>query len=286
MDNSTFWPDFNDLWDYSDPVGTEEKFNKLHAETTPSDNITYYLQLLTQIARTYSLRGEFEQAHAILDDVEAKITDDDIVTVRYLLERGRSFNSDNQPARAVPLFERAAFIAEKIGAEYYWVDALHMLGIAAPESDQLTWHQKGLEIAQNCTDERTRNWEGSLLNNIGWTYFEQKSYQNALKTFEETAAFYESKPNHQDRYQIALWSIAKTLRMLNRPAEGLAILRKLEAAGVMDGFTEEEIGECLLALDQPDTARPYFKEAYNKLSHIPWVTADTNRMERLKKYSV
>lgn len=285
MDNSIYWPDFNDLWDYADPAGTEKKFNKLLANPTSSDNPTYYLQLQTQISRTYSLRSEFEQAHTILDGVETKLTGDGIVTVRYLLERGRCFNSNNQPTQAMSLFERAALIAENIGAEYYWIDALHMLGIAAPEPDQLGWHLKGVAAARNCTDKRARNWEGSLLNNIGWTYFEQKAYQNALKTFEETASFYENKPKHLDRYQTAQWSIAKTLRILNRPTEGLAILQKLEADGIMDGFTEEEIGECLLALDQPDDAKPYFKWAYDKLSQISWVTTDTERMARLKQYT-
>jgi len=284
MDNSNYWPDFNDLWDYSDPAGTEETFNKLLADQSSSNNIAYYLQLQTQIARTYSLRGEFEQAHKILDGVEERMAGDDIVTVRYLLERGRSFNSDGQPEQAIPLFERATIIAEKIGAEYYWIDALHMLGIAALESEQLDWNLKGVVAARSCSDERARNWEGALLNNIGWTYFEQKAYQNALKTFEETATFYEDKPQHLNRYQIAQWSIAKTVRMLDRPKEGLAILRELEAAGKMDGFTEEEIGECLLALDQPEASKPYFKAAHDKLSQISWVTADTKRITRLKQY--
>ena len=281
MDNSIYWPDFNDLWDYSDPTGTEAKFLQLLPNST---NISYTLQLQTQIARTYSLRNQFEQAHKILDGIEAEMIGDDIVTVRYLLERGRCFNSAEKPEQAVPLFERAALLAEQIGAQYYCVDALHMLGIAAPTVEQLNWHLKGVDAARGCTDKRARSWEGALLNNIGWDYFEQKDYQNALKTFEETAVFYESKPEHLDHYQIAQWSIAKTLRLLDRPAEGLAILRELEAAGKMDGFTEEEIGECLLAMNKTEEAKPYFDAAYHKLTQISWVVSDAERLARLQKY--
>ena len=284
MNNSTYWPDFNDLWDYSDPAGTEALFTSLLPANKASANTSYTLQLKTQIARTYSLRGQFEQAHKILDDVEAVMANDDIVVVRYLLERGRCFNSAAQPDQAVPLFERAALIAEKINAEYYLVDALHMLGIAAPASEQLNWNLKGVDAARNCKDERARNWEGALLNNIGWSYFEQGDYQNALKTFEETAAFYKDKPQHLNHYQIAQWSIAKTLRLLNRPTEGLIILRELETTRKTDGFTEEEIGECLLAIGETERAKPYFQTAYNILSQISWVTEDTERMERLKHF--
>lgn len=283
MDKSNYWPDFNDLWDYSDPAKTEEIFkNRLETKSADKDAI-YTLQLQTQIARTYSLRGEFEQAHKILNTVETEMHGEDIVEVRYLLERGRTFNSAGQPEIAVPLFTRAATLSEQISAEYYWIDALHMLGIATPQSEQMDWNLKALNAAQNCSDERAKRWQGSLLNNIGWTYFDQEDYENALETFEQTAKFYQNKPNNLENYQIAQWSIAKTLRMLGRPDEGLNILRELEAAGKTDGFTEEEIGECLLAQNQPKDAAPYFQAAYEKLSQVAWVASDTNRIKRLEK---
>lgn len=285
MENDIFWPDFNDLWEYSDPAATELKFSELLTDPHTSNDLNYYLQLLTQIARTHSLRGEFEQAHSILDEVEVKINNYPIVEVRYLLERGRSFNSGGQPERAIPLFEQAVHLSEKIGAEFYGVDALHMLGIAAPESEQLAWHLRGLEAARSCTDERARRWEGSLLNNIGWTYFARKDYKNALITFEETADFYKDKPEYLENYQIAQWSLAKTLRLQDCPDDGLKILQELEDAGKMDGFTEEEIGECLLAIDQLEAAIPYFKAAYDKLSQIVWVAEDTERINRLAQFA-
>ena len=284
MNKSIFWPDFNDLWDYSNPAHTEELFNQILTSPSLGKDPIYILQLQTQIARTYSLRGEFEQAHDILDTVEAGMQGEDIVEIRYLLERGRTFNSAGQPERAVPLFTQAATLSEQLGAEFYWVDALHMLGIAAPPAEQMNWNLKALHAAQKSSDEHARRWQGSLLNNIGWTYFDQDDYENALTTFEQTAAFYQDKPNHLNNYQIAQWSIAKTLRMLERPDEGLAILRELEAAEKLDGFTEEEIGECLLTLNQPADAAPYFQAAYEKLSKIAWVASDSDRINRLREY--
>ena len=281
MSGSTYWPDFNDLWNYADPAGTEAKFLDILHAIAESDDSAYHLQLLTQIARTHSLRSNFEKAHHILDEVEAGMAGNDIVEVRYLLERGRSFNSAGRPEQAVPLFKRAAQIGEEIGAAYYWVDALHMLGIAAPVSERMGWHLKGLEVAKNSPDERTRGWIGGILNNIGWAYFAEEDYQNALKAFEQTELFYKDRVGQLEYFQIARWSTAKTLRMLGRIEEALVILRELETAGKKDGFTEEEIAESLFAIGKSNEAKPYFKAAYDKLSHISWVAEDTARLERL-----
>ena len=285
MNSSQYWPDFNDLWDYADPAGTETKFGERLVLAKESGDLTYYLQLLTQVARTHSLRGNFEQAHNILDEVETYMAGDDIVEVRYLLERGRTLNSSGKPEEAVPLFQRAAQISEEIGADYYWVDALHMLGIAAPKAERMAWHLAALEATRNSTDERARNWTGSLLNNIGWAYFAEQNYQQALKTFEETEIFYKDEAKDMEFFRIARWSVAKTLRMLRRVEAALVILRELEAAGKRDGFTEEEIAESLFALGRPAEAKPYFKAAYDKLSEISWVAKDTGRIERLDKLS-
>ena len=73
---------------------------------------------------------------------------------------------------------------------------------------------------------------------------------------------------------------------MGRVEEGLAILWELEAEGKEDGFTEEEIAECFLALGDEEAARPYFKLAYDLLSQIDWVAEDTARIERLKALSL
>jgi hypothetical protein len=69
---------------------------------------------------------------------------------------------------------------------------------------------------------------------------------------------------------------------MSRPDEGPAIQRRLEAEGVSDGFTEEEIAECLYAMGEMEAARPYFRMAYEMLAQIDWAAEDTAWMERLK----
>jgi tetratricopeptide (TPR) repeat protein len=284
---STYWPDFNDLWDYTKPEETEQAFRRILSKGTVSgdwqaEERVYYLQLKTQIGRTLGLQGRFEEAHAILDEVEGEMAGGDIVEARYLLERGRAFNSSKRAAEAVPLFLRSFEIAKDIGADFYAVDALHMLGIAAETAEErMDWNLKAIDYAKMSDQERANNWLASLYNNTAWGLFDAEQYEAALDLFQQAQTLQEARGD--DRLiGIARWCVAKTLRMMGRVEEALAIQRALDAEGKQDGFTEEEIAECLLALGDAEAARPYFQLAYELLSEIDWVAKDLERMERLR----
>lgn len=274
------WPDFNDLWDYNDPAGTEGKFRELLATTAQPPAGSYVLQLKTQLARTLGLQREFDEAHALLDAVEQVAAQDDVARVRLLLERGRLWNSSGQPQQAVPLFKQAAERAAQLGAVFYEVDALHMLGIADAERS-LEWNEQAIRQAENTADPRGRGWLGSLYNNTGWSLFDLERYPQALEMFEKALAF-RLQQGRPREIHIARWCIARTLRSIARINEALEIQRALEAEGDSDGFVEEEIAECLLLLGLQTEAQVYFQKAYASLAQIDWVAQDTARMERLK----
>jgi tetratricopeptide (TPR) repeat protein len=278
---SVDWPDFNDLWDYNDPAGTESKFRDLLPAAETSTDPTFRLQLLTQIARTLGLQKKFAEAHQVLDEVAAKMAGGDVVEVRYLLERGRVYNSSRQPEKAVPLFKQAVAMGERIGADFYTVDALHMLGIASPPEEQLDWNLQAIRYVENSSNDRAKRWMGSLYNNTGWTLFDQGRYPEALELFKKAQAFQESQGN-EENLRIARWCVAKTLRVMGQPQEALEVQHALQSLGEPDPFVEEEIGECLFALGKAEEAKPYFRQAYAALSHIDWVAEDTQRLERLK----
>ncbi|MCA9565883.1 MAG: hypothetical protein KC561_20440, partial [Myxococcales bacterium] len=88
-------PNIDALWNFGDPAGTEGAFRELIEEHGNEASLEWRLELETQIARTFSLRSEFERAHAVLDEVErelnAEAVPEGIVWVRYRLERGRTF---------------------------------------------------------------------------------------------------------------------------------------------------------------------------------------------------
>jgi tetratricopeptide (TPR) repeat protein len=168
-----YWVDFNEQWDYDNPAETEKRFRQLLVDSTKAENQDYLLQLNTQIARTLGLQGKFDEAHSVLGEVEKAMAPGSLVEVRYLLERGRALNSSKRPEAAMPLFLRASNVAQALKADFYTVDALHMLGIAAPQKDQLTWNLKAIEAAQE-SDEKGRGWLASLYNNTGWSLFDEQ----------------------------------------------------------------------------------------------------------------
>ena len=243
-------PDFDSLWDYSAPDKTEAKFRELLPQFP--ENELAHIELLTQIARTQGLQRKFDEAHQTLDEVEKQLDENPSrAKVRYLLERGRVFNSSMQVEESKPLFEQALDLAKTLGEDFYAVDAIHMLAIIADPASALTLNLSAIQLAESSLEEKARNWLGSLYNNMGWTYHDMGDYESALEIFQKAESFFRAKGN-VDKLRIAVWTVARCLRSLNRLDEALskqlALHAEFESAGETDGFVFEEIGECLLAL--------------------------------------
>jgi tetratricopeptide (TPR) repeat protein len=281
-------PDFDSLWDYSDPAGTETQFRSILPQY-PEGNER--LELLTQIARTQGLQRKFDDAHRTLDEVEKQLTiEPSRATVRYLLERGRVFNSSMHPDQARPFFERAAALAKELKEDSHAVDAVHMLAIVAdPGSASLELNLQAIEMAESSADEKARGWLGSLYNNTGWSYHGMGDYESALKIFEKAESHFRGAGS-EDRLRIAKWTVARCLRSMNRIEEALskqmALKAEFDSIGGSDGYVDEEIGECLLLLKRGDEAKPYFAKAYELLSRDEWLTEnEPERLKRMKELS-
>lgn len=272
-----YWSAFNDEWDYNDPAASEAKF-RTRLEAALASETDYILQLKTQIARALGLQDKFDEAHALLDEVKAQLQPGSLVEVRYLLERGRVLNSAKSPQAAVPLFLQASALAQALMADFYTVDALHMLAIAAAPKDRLAWNQKAISAAE-VSDEKGKGWLASLYNNTGWALFDEARYAEALGVFQRAASLREQQ-GEAEALRIARWCVGRTLRALGRANEALTLQRQLEA-GPEDGFVYEELAECLLALDRAVEATPYFAKAHGSLSKLDWVAEDEARMHRL-----
>lgn len=285
------FPELHTLWDYNDPAGTAVRFQALLPEVEASEDRAYQVELLSQLARTHSLRREFAEAHELLNQAEALLADEMVVPkMRCLLERGRCFNSAGEPEKALPLFREAFGLGTAVGtqADFHTIDAAHMMAIAESRPvDQLQWNEAALTLAEASPDARAGGWRGSLYNNIGWTYHDMGDYQKSLEIFEKALAWREA--HHQDKpevIRIARWCVGRTLRSLNRLDEALALqqalLAEYEGVGQTDGFVFEEVGECLLALGSAEAARPYFSHAHAELSQLAWLaTSEPERIARL-----
>jgi tetratricopeptide (TPR) repeat protein len=122
---------------------------------------------------------------------------------------------------------------------------------------------------------------------MGWTRHERGEFDVALDLFERAV---EARREQGDpgTIRIARWSVARCLRSLGRTEEALAaqqgIERELSAAGESDGYVNEEIAECLLALDREAEARAQFARAAELLGKDPWfVEREPERLARLRQ---
>jgi tetratricopeptide (TPR) repeat protein len=255
------------LWDFDHPERSEQRFRAALPTVAGDDRLI----LLTQIARTYSLRGWFDDAHRLLDRIEAVLPQSTTpaVRVRYHLERGRSFRSAGQLERARPHFDLALTIAQATGEEALALDAIHMLALGETGDAALELHRRGIAAARAAKDPAAQRWAVSMLNNLGLALREQGRLAEALAVFEDNQREAE-RLQLPARRDVARWQIARTLREMRRHEEALSIQRQLEAGSAqVDGFVLEEIAELLHALGRTAEARPYFARAHTLLSQLP-----------------
>lgn len=279
-------PNFDSLWDYAQPDHTETRFREILLQIPEDDPAL--LELLTQIARAQGLQRKFEKAHQTLDQVRRRLGGvASRPQIRYLLERGRVFNSSGDPMQSRPFFEQALDLATQLNEDFYAVDALHMLAIVAAPNDRLALNLQAIQRAESSPDEKARNWLGSLYNNAGWSYHDMGEFASALEAFEKAESCRRSRGSVKE-IRVAVWCVARALRSLGRVDEALsrqmALKAELESAGESDGFVFEEIAECLLALKRLEEARPYFARAHELLAKDAFLMEhETDRLGRIRK---
>jgi len=265
------------LWTVTDAVEGQIKLKKAMAEYVRSGD-----ELHTQIARCLGLQSRFDEAWDELSRIS--IVHSPIVEVRMQLEKGRLNYSSGNCNDTKPYFLRALEFAEQGQFDYYAIDAAHMLGIVSGDQESIQWNEMALQLAANSKDERARKWKGSLLNNLGWTYFSVGDFDTALTKFESALDFQKTAGDPVS-IRIARWTVARCLRALKRYDEALAIQNDL-IQHPEQGYVSEELGELLLVLRRPDEARPRFRRAYELLTQsLGPKPSEATRLARLKELS-
>jgi tetratricopeptide (TPR) repeat protein len=225
------------LWDFDDPAASEARF-RLLAEEAPQPVASH---ALTQVARALGLQERYAEGHALLDRLAA---DDPECQVRTHLERGRLFRSAGDVLRARPELEAAVGLARDAGLEELEVDALHMVALVADPEHQLAAHEAALARARAATDPAARDWDASVLTNIGITHADAGDHASALVAFEE-ALDASLRIGDPGRTRVARWMVAWSLRHLGRTEEAramqLALKAELDALGEEDPYVDEEL---------------------------------------------
>jgi tetratricopeptide (TPR) repeat protein len=225
------------LWDFDDPAGSEQRFRRAIETAEGAERLV----LLTQVARALGLQERYDEGHAVLDQLA---THDHEVATRVALERGRLLRSAGRPEEARPHFEAAARAAQENGLAALHIDALHMVALVVPDDEKLAAHQAALAHARASDDEAARNWDASLLNNIGMTHADAGDWAAALAAFEEALEARE-RIGDAGRTRVARWMVGWALRNLGDREAALriqtALKAELDAAGEDDPYVDEEL---------------------------------------------
>jgi tetratricopeptide (TPR) repeat protein len=114
----------------------------------------------------------------------------------------------------------------------------------APPEQRLAAHEAALAVARASDVPAARDWDASLLHNIGMTHAEAGDFDAALEAFREALAARE-RIGARSNVRIARWAVAWALRNLGRTEEALAMQRalksELDEAGEEDPYVEEEL---------------------------------------------
>lgn len=228
----------SELWDFDDPETSERRFRDLAASADGPERAVW----LTQVARALGLQGRYAEGHLVLDRLEE--TDSPEVGCRILLERGRLHRSAGDHRTARTLFARAVRRATSAHLDELHVDALHMVALVSEPDEQIAITQRALAVAAVSPDPRARDWDASLLNNLGMCYADAGDFPRALIAFESARGASE-RIGDPGRVRVARWMVAWALRNLDRRDEALAMQRalkaELEALGEEDPYVDEEL---------------------------------------------
>lgn len=171
----------DELWITDDPAKSELRFHRELEQGGPWNDIER-AELTTQLACAIGLQGRYDEAAALLIEVDAE--SDPVVALRVLLESGRIMIGSGHPDAAVGLFRHAVEIAASVNAEFLELDALHMLAIVDPDGAG-DWTARAVDLAESSASDRTRRWLVSLHSDYGWRLLEADELDLALSEFVE-----------------------------------------------------------------------------------------------------
>jgi len=275
--------DIDSFWEYENPALSEERFRSALSQTQGNER----LELLTQIARTYSLRHRFDDAHTLLNEVEPLLDESSVrPTIRYFLERGRTHNSAKETLKARTCFIQGWKQAQDSGEIGLAVDAAHMVAITYTGNlEAVMWNQKALSLARNSDDPKSKALIPALLNNTAWDLHNMAKFEEALVYFYEAEKEWLARAKPK-QIHIAKWSVARCLRSLECHKEALDILFALESTcsekNEPSGYVYEELAENLLAQGDTDKAKVFFNKAYEELKKDEWFAINEKlRLDRL-----
>jgi tetratricopeptide (TPR) repeat protein len=237
-------------WDFDDPESSRSRFEKLLEGDYPVEVLG---EIRCQIARSFGLQNQFDLGFEMLQRVVPVGRSEGCL----MLEHGRLLRSSGKVEQSREWFENALLVND----EDLKIDALHMLAlIETPEkAEQL--NGEALMLSRSSNDPFAKRWQGSLLNNLAWTYFNTGRVGEALELFKEVVALREiSGTSYQ--LHVAKWCVARCYRELQQSECAIEILNML-LQDDDDEYVFEELAENYAATMQWNHAKEYSQKTLN-----------------------
>lgn len=285
--------DLDSLWNPQNAVASETAFRGLlpYAKERSATDSTFYIEVLTQIARAEAAQGKLDDAGTTLASAEKLLLAEKpafqtAAKIRWQLERGRLYILQKTPSQARALFGQAWALAVQAEEDFFTIDVAQMMAMIEPQKSQQEWILKGIQIAEESKQPKAKRWLGPLHASLAWKLYDLLQYESAERHFQKSLSYFQATGTEREIF-VAKWSMGKLLRRMNRLEEALAmqkaLLAELGAGGITDGRLYEEIAECLQALKQTDEAQGYFELAYHALSSEQWISDNQPlKLKRLK----
>ena len=152
----TALPDLETRIQPADPVGSESALRAL-LPAAREEGLASELIVLTLVARCLGLQGRFDEALALLDEVESRANGcGPEVVVRLLLEDGRVMQGCGNPEPAAAFFEEAFARANEAGLVALSVQAAQALAGVLPPDPALEWRLQAIDLALGAADPAAR----------------------------------------------------------------------------------------------------------------------------------
>jgi len=307
--------DIDAAWKLGALDSIEKQLELLVGKSLKQSDKSVHIQALSQMALVSALQKKFTLAHEILDKAQDQVNpNDDLATVRLLLERGRVFQQqvyaglqskqveevEAYNAQARSYFKLAYQLSAQCGFDRFSIDAAHMIAIMQPGiEDKIQWNQRAIDIIEKTEESVARSWGGSLYNNLGQNYFDNGQYEKSLEAYQKSL---ECRQDQQDvsNSLFAKWTVARSLRMLDRCDEALVMQLELEQvygdASDSDylgmnpdifiltrGFVFQELAEIYKVLGDVEKTRHYAQIALDDLSGNTMITTTSpDQLNRLQ----
>lgn len=152
------FPDFMVMWDYDNPALTEKKFKALLNLASNSQDKTYLSELLSQIATTYVLRDEHQEAEYYLKQAQLYLADaEPRAEANYLREKARFLLATGQQDKAIDSFYASWQVARESKYDRIAIETALDLRDLLP-AERHSWDLKAQLVAETTKDPKAQQW--------------------------------------------------------------------------------------------------------------------------------